>query len=307
MSVAMKKVQGWFGVGMAASVMIAAGCGGMEEEDQGARTLGMVSGEASVEVCGESTTTTLLAGQHIEAGTVEVSNDEEALYVTFSTVDGWLLTETHVAVGASLSDLPQNKAGNPIPGHFEYKEDHDPAVRSFTYTISLDGLEVGEELYIAAHAAMVLVDEEGNVVQGETGWGEGPGFSGRNWAMYFHHTVQECEDGEEPALQGCTPGYWRQSHHFDNWVGFSPADDFGEVVDRDVELSLRRTISAQGGDLYALLRHTTAALLNAANPEVNYPYTVEEVVELFQNAYDAGEYEWAKDLLDEANNLGCPL
>ncbi len=33
----------------------------------------------------------------------------------------------------------------------------------------------------------------------------------------------------------------------------------------------------------------------------------EASVDVCGESTTAGEYEWAKDLLDEANNLGCPL
>ncbi|MGH2544967.1 MAG: DUF7507 domain-containing protein, partial [Ardenticatenaceae bacterium] len=38
--------------------------------------------------------------------------------------------------------------------------------------------------------------------------------------------------GEEVIIgggEGCTPGYWKQAHHFDSWVGFDPSDSFDAV------------------------------------------------------------------------------
>jgi hypothetical protein len=59
-------------------------------------------------------------------------------------------------------------------------------------------------------------------------------------------------------------------------------------------------LQANGGGDNRLDRHGTAALLNAANPNVAFPImTVEEVIEAVQ-AGDA-------DRLDAANELGCPL
>jgi hypothetical protein len=37
-------------------------------------------------------------------------------------------------------------------------------------------------------------------------------------------------------------------------------------------------LGANGGGVNALLRHSSAALLNAANPYVDYAYTVAEVI-----------------------------
>jgi len=55
------------------------------------------------------------------------------------------------------------------------------------------------------------------------------------------------------------------------------------------------------------MRHATAALLNASNPEVSYPYGTGEVVKLFQKAFDSGGYEKTKDLFAGLNETGCPL
>src|SRR5262245_29821740 len=41
----------------------------------------------------------------------------------------------------------------------------------------------------------------------------------------------ECSPEE---IAGCTPGYWKQSQHFDSWVGHSPNDSFEAVFGRDV-------------------------------------------------------------------------
>jgi len=95
----------------------------------------------------------LLAGQDINVGTVKVWNDEDYLYAKYETIDGWEMTETHLAVATSLDGIPQAK-GNPIPGKFPYSTIHDPAVTELTYTIPLAGL--GTSPYIAAHAKVQL-------------------------------------------------------------------------------------------------------------------------------------------------------
>ena len=62
-----------------------------------------------------------------------------------------------------------------------------------------------------------------------------------------------------------------------------------------------------GGGKYALGRHAVAALLSAANPDVDYLYTKEEVKEMVREAFSTGDYETIKDLLEEQNEKGCPL
>jgi len=144
--------------------------------------------------CGDPTIVTLWAGQFIDAGTVTVSNDAELLSVEIVCSPGWYMTETHVAVARTLEDLPQTGSGNPIVGHFDLATDHDPAVATFTYEISIAeyGYQLGDPLVLAVHAIVNRVNDQGAVVQTETAWGDGLDFPGRNWATYIEYTVQEC-------------------------------------------------------------------------------------------------------------------
>ena len=111
--------------------------------------------------------------------------------------------------------------------------------------------------------------------------------------------------------EGCTPGYWKQKHHFDSWVEFSPTDSFAAVFGRTVTgvTDLESALRAKGGGAKALARHATAALLNVANPDVHvtaYSSTA-EVIAAFQAAFDSGDYEPTKNAFEEANEEGCPL
>jgi len=133
-------------------------------------------------------TAVLYAGQNIDAGTVTVWNDEDNLYVTYETGGGWSLVETHLEVAADLSDIPQTKSSNPIPGKFESSAEHEPGVTSYTYTIPLNGWMPGMTLYIAAHA--VVVQEDGGTIITETAWGDGEDFLGANWATYMTYVIE---------------------------------------------------------------------------------------------------------------------
>jgi hypothetical protein len=64
-----------------------------------------------------------------------------------------MISETHLHVATSLEGIPQ-KNGNPPPGQFEFKMEHDPWVDDYTYMILLGDWTVGEALYIAAHAVV---------------------------------------------------------------------------------------------------------------------------------------------------------
>jgi len=94
-------------------------------------------------------TVDLIAGQNIDVGDVIVWLEAGNLYVKYVTVDGWAMTETHLAVAASWSGIPQ-KNGNPIPGRFPYSTIHDPPATEYTYTIPYTG-----PVSIAAHAEVI--------------------------------------------------------------------------------------------------------------------------------------------------------
>jgi ribosomal protein L31 len=107
--------------------------------------------------------------------------------------------------------------------------------------------------------------------------------------------------------EGCTPGYWRQPHHYDSWVGYAPSDIFSDVFGVGPDLALGDAVELGKGGESALVRHAVAALLNAASPDVSYAMTEAEIIDLVQQAFDSGDFEAAKDLLDELNNSGCGL
>jgi hypothetical protein len=96
--------------------------------------------------------TDLIAAQHYDAGEVLVWNNGDNLFVKYIADEDWQITETHLHVAESMEDIPQ-KNGNPIPGQFDYKEEHDPAVTEFTYEID-NTWDEDDELFIAAHAVV---------------------------------------------------------------------------------------------------------------------------------------------------------
>lgn len=130
-----------------------------------------------------------------------------------------------------------------------------------------------------------------------------------------------CDDGNDlpgdgcspqcmrEVAEGCTPGYWKQRHHFDSWVGASPSDEYGETfgVALPYELALKQALKANGGGIKALFRHSTAAYLNALNPDVAFPLTPADVIAAVQAALASGKYEATKDTFEKYNEAGCPL
>ena len=133
------------------------------------------------------TTVTLKAGQTIDAGTVTVSNDADFIYVTYTTANGYLLTQTHLYVG-NCSSIPVNGPGNPMPGQFPYASAHNYA-STFTYQIPISAISAGTCGCIAAHAVVVKLNSSGAVIETQTGWGNGVRINpnGGNWGMKFEY------------------------------------------------------------------------------------------------------------------------
>jgi uncharacterized repeat protein (TIGR01451 family) len=130
---------------------------------------------------------------------------------------------------------------------------------------------------------------------------------------------EACVPRPEKGGEGCTPGFWKQDQHFDSWVTYEPGDFFEEVFGvEDVTVraggqatiedpTLLEALNATGGEVNALARHAVAALLNASNPDVEFDFTPQEVIDLVQEAFETGDFERIKDILAEANEQGCPL
>lgn len=128
-----------------------------------------------------------------------------------------------------------------------------------------------------------------------------------NWIAAGFSIPEERGEG----LEGCTPGYWKQPHHYDDWTSpYDPTDLFSDhFEDAFPGMSLADVLDIGGGSLDALGRHTVAALLNAANPDVDYPLAVQEVIDGFNNVYPGADsdYESLKDQYVTYNEQGCPL
>jgi|UniRef100_A0A7C6A9T6 hypothetical protein len=129
----------------------------------------------------------IIAGQYIPVGMLEVWSDQGYIFVRYQTFDNWYLTETHLHLAMDWRQIPQNRNGNPIPGHFAYQMEHS-YVNEYTYQIPLNDGK-GIPPYGAAHCKVVKI-ENGKPVQEETGWARNKvppyrRFPGNNWAYYF--------------------------------------------------------------------------------------------------------------------------
>ncbi len=130
-------------------------------------------------------------------GTVSVHNDDIDLTVTYTITEaGWEILETHLAVDTdpTCAGVPQTGKGNPKIGKFPDFTSFEPGdgVKEVTRPFSLNdlGAQVDDDLCIAAHALVAMVDSEFVVTVEESAWGDGDLFANdRNWSMYFIYTV----------------------------------------------------------------------------------------------------------------------
>jgi hypothetical protein len=149
-------------------------------------------------IIADSPTATLFIGRDaaINAGTVDVTvNNDGNILVTYNVNPvengGWVLSEAHIYADT----ISPTKSA---PGKFPYSATQTSDPNVWTCTIPLD-LNSGENIYIAAHAALIKTVETPNPIKGgsplietiqETAWAKAdtenfPIPPGKNWATYF--------------------------------------------------------------------------------------------------------------------------
>lgn len=108
------------------------------------------------------------------------------------------------------------------------------------------------------------------------------------------------------SCSGCTPGYWRQPHHFDSWP--SPYTPDMQILDAfgcgPANTTLLDGLTARGGGENAFMRQAVAALLNEAHPELNFGGGPGDIT---TSACNNWGQEWWKDWIEYWNEIGCPL
>lgn len=109
--------------------------------------------------------------------------------------------------------------------------------------------------------------------------------------------------------EGCTPGFWKNDggkFGWNNWkpTGYMPGDDFNTVFGVSylpAGSTLLDSLDPTNNNGYGnVIWHGTAALLNAASPNVNYAWTEAEVI-AFVQAGDGYPLVYANEMTD------CPL
>ena len=121
--------------------------------------------------------------------------------------------------------------------------------------------------------------------------------------------------------EGCTPGAWKNRlRRIGAWVptGYSTGDLVNSVFIAPSTFdgtTLLQALSLQGGNSFdekveILLRAGTAALLNAAHPDVSYDLSPQGVIDAVNAAIASGNLQTVVDVagqLDDFNNQGCDI
>lgn len=116
--------------------------------------------------------------------------------------------------------------------------------------------------------------------------------------------------------EGLSHGFWK--NHTDMWERYSPGDLVGNTFDIPGELSeltndtLIEALNYKGGKdidgmARSMLLQSIAGLLNASNPECNYPIDEGYIVNISNNALstlDRDTMEQLKDEFEMNNELG---
>lgn len=126
------------------------------------------------------------------------------------------------------------------------------------------------------------------------------------------------------GCEGLTPGYWQNIRkHLGDWIApYTPDTPLGDVFentslyDLEDDTMIDALSPSYGGGpevidmARTLLRAATAAVLNAAHPNIDYPISEEDIIGEVNDAlssFDRDTMEDLKDILDANNNLGADL
>ena len=105
--------------------------------------------------------------------------------------------------------------------------------------------------------------------------------------------------------------FWKNPRNFDEWTSpYDPSDPFSAHFDNAFPgRTLLQVLQQGGGGPNNLGRQTVAALLNAANPDVDYPFTPEQVISMFNDTFPGSQSDYSelRDVFEEANDGDCPL
>ena len=99
----------------------------------------------------------LYAAQNMYVGQLIIWRNNTHLFIKYSLDENYSMSESHIHVETTLYNIPQAN-GNPIPGLFAYKKNHEPNVIEYTYEINWNESWNQQLLFIAAHAVVWITN-----------------------------------------------------------------------------------------------------------------------------------------------------
>lgn len=119
-------------------------------------------------------------------------------------------------------------------------------------------------------------------------------------------TVDESVETEDVEIVGAETDEIVESEDVetaDNQIAEETVENETFTASEDVNgLTLAQALNQKDSSLADLLRESVAAMLNAAHPDVNYPYTVPEIMSMAQIAIASGHYDDTVNLLQKVND-----
>ncbi len=110
-----------------------------------------------------------------------------------------------------------------------------------------------------------------------------------------------------PAGQWCSHGYWKQSQHFDSWVGYLPSQLFSSVFENAFPgKTLLQVLQQGGGGLNALGRDTVGELLNTA-AGLNTGFTTSQIIANFSAVFPGSNSQYDTLHATFVAPENCPL
>jgi hypothetical protein len=168
--------------------------------------------------CG-TTSWQLTAGQHINVGSVTVSNDLDNLYISYNlTYPGASFGTLHAWVGNDIANVPANNQGTPVPGQFPYKPDAT-GLTTYTITVPFQDLLIQDvaaacplSLVVVTHAEVTMDSDGDGTLEGETAFGGDTEGTGNRW--WFYGTYKVCCDFGPPPVEICNTAFGKGGYVF---------------------------------------------------------------------------------------------
>jgi hypothetical protein len=153
----------------------------------------MVTPDSATPILGRNPQEDNTGGQFYLVGTFSVTIEEFGMSMDMELVDEWYMDEIKIDVVNDPKEFPMTKKGNPIPGHFDLKEQLHPPAQLWNSHYALTDFAPGDEFFIAAHSEVMRM-EDNQFVQHESAWVGDIPFPGKNWATYFSFVVPDPHD-----------------------------------------------------------------------------------------------------------------